>query len=152
VVERIKRFELIEARKEKGLSQKQLAKQLFIGQSAISKIENGSQPITLDQAEKIMKLLKVKLTDLSGSSKVGMRIKELEVENEELKTEVRDLEDYSKNLARELDALQIDLQIADLLTKMQNKEIEFDTFHRRLTFLEKQKTNKGEILCGKDEN
>jgi hypothetical protein len=39
--------------------------------------------------------------------------------------------------------LAIDLQIADLLTAMENKKIDFDTFHRRLQYLEALKREDG---------
>jgi len=127
-LEKIKRVELIEARKAKGLSQKQLAKQLFIGQSAMSKIENGSQPITLEQASKLTKLLKIKITDLGGTSKIGMELNELKAKLNKV--------------------LEIDLQIADLLTQAEKKEIDFDTFHRRLQYFEglKRENNEREVV------
>ncbi|HHW39360.1 MAG TPA: helix-turn-helix transcriptional regulator [Bacillales bacterium] len=50
--------QIIKIRKEKGMTQKQLAQLLQTKQSAISRIENGDQNITLSTLKKIATVLK----------------------------------------------------------------------------------------------
>lgn len=63
-MERVKRIELIQARKKKKMTQTKVAKYLGIDQSCYSRIENGHHNPTLEQAKLLIKLLKINLSIL----------------------------------------------------------------------------------------
>jgi transcriptional regulator with XRE-family HTH domain len=53
--------QIIEKRKQKGLTQTELAKQLHTSQAAIARIESGKQNITIGYVENIAKALGCKV-------------------------------------------------------------------------------------------
>lgn len=59
---------LKELRKEKGLTQEELASQLFVSRTLISKYESGAIYPTKENAEKIAQFFNVNLSDLIDSN------------------------------------------------------------------------------------
>ena len=59
---------LKELRKEKGLTQEELASQLFVSRTLISKYESGAIYPTKQNAEKIAQVFDVNLSDLIDSN------------------------------------------------------------------------------------
>lgn len=67
---------LKELRKEKGLTQEELAKEIFVSRNLISKYENGAIYPTKENAIKIAKFFKVDLSYLIDSNEtVGIILK-----------------------------------------------------------------------------
>jgi len=88
-----------EFRKQKGITQQDLADRMNVARSAISKMESGNREVSAKESKKLSEIFAVPLNDIVGSDMRSEIVAETERRQEESDFETRN---QQKNLAENL--------------------------------------------------